>query len=171
MVRQGEIPDRIWKYCWKNWKIMCSPGLKSGPKFDQWKKNRNFKSMYGSWKRRKRSVSSDGSYRWWKDDCIVSICVKTCSFHHMDHIIYVIPYTSIIEQNAEVFRNILGEENVLEHHCNVDYDSSEDLKPMQLASENWDKPVIVTTSVQFLIDFLLIHRPSAESFIILQIRL
>ena len=67
----------------------------------------------------------------------------------MDHIIYVIPYTSIIEQNAEVFRNILGEENVLEHHCNVDYDSSEDLKPMQLASENWDKPVIVTTSVQF----------------------
>ena len=30
-----------------------------------------FKSMYGSWKRRKRSVSSDGSYRWWKDDCIV----------------------------------------------------------------------------------------------------
>lgn len=60
---------------------------------------------------------------------------------------------------------------MLEHHCNVDYDSSEDLKPMQLASENWDKPVIVTTSVQFLNRFLLIHRPSAESFIILQIRL
>lgn len=69
--------------------------------------------------------------------------------HHMNHIIYVIPYTSIIEQNAKVFRKILGEENVLEHHCNVDYDSSEELKPMQLASENWDKPVIVTTSVQF----------------------
>lgn len=79
----------------------------------------------------------------------LAFALRHAVFHHMDHIIYVIPYTSIIEQNAEVFRNILGEENVLEHHCNVDYDSSEDLKPMQLASENWDKPVIVTTSVQF----------------------
>lgn len=69
--------------------------------------------------------------------------------HHLDHVIYVIPYTSIIEQNAEVFRNILGEQNVLENHCNVDYGSSEELKPMQLAAENWDKPVIVTTNVQF----------------------
>ncbi len=68
---------------------------------------------------------------------------------HMKRIIYVIPYTSIIEQNAEVFRKILGEENVLEHHSNVDYKTSEELSPMQLASENWDKPVIVTTNVQF----------------------
>lgn len=69
--------------------------------------------------------------------------------HHMDRIIYVIPYTSIIEQNAKVFRDILGQENVLENHCNVDYESSEELKPFQLASENWDKPVVVTTNVQF----------------------
>ena len=54
----------------------------------------------------------------------------------MDRIIYVIPYTSIIEQNAEVFRNILGFENVLEDHCNVDYESKEELRPMQLAAEN-----------------------------------
>ena len=67
----------------------------------------------------------------------------------MEHIIYVIPYTSIIEQNAQVFREILGQDNVLENHCNVDYGDSEELKPMQLASENWDKPVIVTTNVQF----------------------
>ncbi|MDO4470682.1 MAG: CRISPR-associated helicase Cas3' [Bacillota bacterium] len=67
----------------------------------------------------------------------------------MDRIIYVIPYTSIIEQNAKVFRDILGEENVLENHCNVEYESSEELLPMQLASENWDKPVVVTTNVQF----------------------
>lgn len=67
----------------------------------------------------------------------------------MDRIIYVIPYTSIIEQNAKVFRDILGEENVLENHCNVDYESSEELLPMQLASENWDKPIVVTTNVQF----------------------
>lgn len=69
--------------------------------------------------------------------------------NHMDRVIYVIPYTSIIEQNAQVFRDILGAENVLEHHCNVDYESSEELKPMHLATENWDKPVVVTTNVQF----------------------
>lgn len=69
--------------------------------------------------------------------------------NHLDRVIYVIPYTSIIEQNAQIFREILGEENVLENHCNIDYESSEELKPMQLASENWDKSVVVTTNVQF----------------------
>ena len=69
--------------------------------------------------------------------------------HQMDRIIYVIPYTSIIEQNAQVFREILGVENVLENHCNVEYKDSEEFYPMQLASENWDKPVVVTTNVQF----------------------
>ena len=69
--------------------------------------------------------------------------------NQMERVIYVIPYTSIIEQNAEVFREILGEQNVLENHYNVDYESTEELKPMQLASENWDKPVVVTTNVQF----------------------
>ena len=69
--------------------------------------------------------------------------------NQMDRVIYVIPYTSIIEQNAAVFRKILGEQNVLENHYNVDYESTEELKPMQLASENWDKPIVVTTNVQF----------------------
>lgn len=68
---------------------------------------------------------------------------------HMDRVIYVIPYTSIIEQNAKIFADILGETNVLENHCNVDYAPGEELEPMQLAAENWDKPVIVTTNVQF----------------------
>ena len=67
----------------------------------------------------------------------------------MQRVIYVIPYTSIIEQNAEVFRCILGERNVLEHHYNIDYKDSDELNPMQLAAENWDKPIIVTTNVQF----------------------
>ena len=69
--------------------------------------------------------------------------------NQMDRVIYVIPYTSIIEQNAAVFRKILGEQNVLENHYNVDYESTEELRLMQLASENWDKPVVVTTNVQF----------------------
>ena len=79
----------------------------------------------------------------------LGFALKHAVENHMDRIIYVIPYTSIIEQNAEIFREILGEQNVLENHCNVDYDSSEEFKPMQLASENWDKPVVVTTNVQF----------------------
>lgn len=69
--------------------------------------------------------------------------------HGMKRVIYVIPYTSIIEQNAQVFRDILGENNVLEHHSGVDYESDEELHPMQLAAENWDVPVVVTTNVQF----------------------
>lgn len=69
--------------------------------------------------------------------------------NHMERVIYVIPYTSIIEQNAKIFREILGAQNVLENHYNADYTSSDELKPMQLASENWDKPIVVTTNVQF----------------------
>ena len=79
--------------------------------------------------------------------------------NQMRRIIYVIPYTSIIEQNAEVFRKVLGDENVLENHCHVDYSSREELNPMQLASENWDKPVVVTTNVQFF-ESLFANKPS-----------
>ena len=68
--------------------------------------------------------------------------------HKMKRIIYVVPYTSIIEQNAEVFRQILGEKNVLEHHANVDMDDEEGYIH-RLAAENWDAPVVVTTAVQF----------------------
>lgn len=69
--------------------------------------------------------------------------------HGLDRIIYVIPYTSIIEQNAQVFKDILGENNVLEDHCNVTYKSDEEFHIHQLAAENWDRPVVVTTNVQF----------------------
>ena len=64
-------------------------------------------------------------------------------------IIYVIPYTSIIEQTAEQFRNIF-KDGVIEHHSNVDIsDESIETARSRLACENWDAPVIVTTSVQF----------------------
>jgi CRISPR-associated endonuclease/helicase Cas3 len=73
----------------------------------------------------------------------------------LDRIIYVIPYTSIIEQNAQVFRNILGEDIVLEHHSSADFDDKEGIDEyrLKLATENWDIPVIVTTSVQFFTSF------------------
>lgn len=79
----------------------------------------------------------------------LAFALRHAKEHQMNRIIYVIPYTSIIEQNAKVFSDILGADNVLENHSNVDYESNEELKPMQLAAENWDKPVIVTTNVQF----------------------
>lgn len=67
-------------------------------------------------------------------------------------VICAIPYTSIIEQNASVYREILGCENVLEHHSSFDFDDSDDPKDscrrMRLAAENWDAPVVVTTNVQ-----------------------
>ena len=73
--------------------------------------------------------------------------------HGLRRIIYVIPYTSIIEQTAETFRRILGPENVLEHHSNVLYDLEGEANPhtirMARATENWDIPVVVTTAVQF----------------------
>lgn len=65
----------------------------------------------------------------------------------LDRVIYVIPYTSIIEQNAKVFRDVFGDDVVLEHHGNVDYEAGPNR--MRLLAENWDVPIVVTTSVQF----------------------
>ncbi|MDE0249271.1 MAG: CRISPR-associated helicase Cas3' [Gammaproteobacteria bacterium] len=71
--------------------------------------------------------------------------------HEMGRIVYVIPYTSILEQTVDVFREALGEGDpwtvVLEHHSNLDPDR-ESLRG-RLAAENWDAPIVVTTSVQF----------------------
>lgn len=70
----------------------------------------------------------------------------------MTRIIYVIPYTSIIEQNAAEFKKVLGSANVLEHHSNFDFNQldDDDVKQKQrLACENWDVPIVVTTNVQF----------------------
>lgn len=75
----------------------------------------------------------------------------------MDRIIYVIPYTSIIDQNAHEVRKILEERDgqgrylnkvVLEHHSNLTPD--EETRRQNLLSENWDAPIVFTTVVQFL---------------------
>jgi CRISPR-associated endonuclease/helicase Cas3 len=62
-------------------------------------------------------------------------------------VIYVIPYTSIIEQTANIFRDIFPNA-VVEHHSNLDPDKETTVKN-RLAAENWDAPIIVTTNVQF----------------------
>lgn len=63
-------------------------------------------------------------------------------------IIYAIPFTSIIEQNANVFRKALGDDVVLEHHSNLEVKEDKETAKTRLATENWDAPLIVTTNVQ-----------------------
>jgi hypothetical protein len=78
--------------------------------------------------------------------------------HGIERVIYVAPYTSIIEQTAQVFTSALGEGDVLEHHSGFDWDKAEDtdgeidadgLKKLRHAAENWDVPAVVITAVQF----------------------
>ena len=63
-------------------------------------------------------------------------------------IIYAIPFTSIIEQNANVFRKALGDDVVLEHHSNLEVKEDKETAKTRLVTENWDAPLIVTTNVQ-----------------------
>lgn len=74
--------------------------------------------------------------------------------HGKKRIVLSIPYTSIITQTAAVLRQIFGEENVLEHHSNLQLDGQEvdeeSALRKKLATENWDFPIIVTTNVQLL---------------------
>jgi len=74
--------------------------------------------------------------------------------HNLRRVIVVIPYLSIIEQNAKEYREIFGKENVLEHHSAVDVSRSDEdpaqAQDLEKAMENWDVPIVVTTSVQFI---------------------
>ena len=80
--------------------------------------------------------------------------------HGMRRVTFVIPFTSVVEQNAGVFREALGELGqaaVLEHHSafvaatppRSDPDRYESVEKLRLAMENWDAPIVVTTAVQF----------------------
>jgi len=82
----------------------------------------------------------------------MTFAIKHALFNNMKRIIVVIPYTSIIEQNAAEYKTAFGEENVIEHHSNYDpYKDKNDSETnrYQMAIDNWDAPVIVTTTVQF----------------------
>ena len=102
----------------------------------------------------KRAVNSQGIYTLTvptgggKTLASLRYALHHAQKHNLDRIIYIIPYTSIIDQNAQAVREILGEDWVLEHHSNLEPEkqSWQD----KLLSENWDKPIVFTTMVQFL---------------------
>lgn len=85
--------------------------------------------------------------------------LETALKHQAKRIIYVIPYTSIITQTAGIFREIFGEENVLEHHSDISFSGDEASQEAEryertrLLAENWEAPIIVTTNVQFFESF------------------
>lgn len=88
--------------------------------------------------------------------------IKHALKNDLKRIIIAIPYTSIITQTASVLRSIFGDDNVLEHHSNVnmtDDENSEIRKRLKLATENWDYPIVVTTNVQ-LFESLFSNKPS-----------
>jgi CRISPR-associated endonuclease/helicase Cas3 len=71
--------------------------------------------------------------------------------HSKRRVIYAIPYTSIIEQTADVFREVfktLGDEVLIEHHSQADAADRLETARSRLACENWDAPLVVTTNVQ-----------------------
>ncbi len=79
--------------------------------------------------------------------------IQYCKKHGKERIIYTAPFLSILEQNADEFRKIAGEDNFLEHHSNYAAEIADDVPELheyELRSEKWDPPVIATTMVQLL---------------------
>ncbi|MGY1618592.1 CRISPR-associated helicase Cas3' [Geodermatophilus sp. SYSU D00691] len=77
-----------------------------------------------------------------------------------ERVIIAVPYLTITEQNAQVYRQLLGDELVLEHHSGIDPEDGSPARRWQgLAAENWDAPFVVTTTVQ-LFDSLFGRKPA-----------
>lgn len=96
----------------------------------------------------------------------VAFALRHAREHGLERVVLVVPYTSIIGQNANVLREALGEDAVLEHHSNHIHPAEEQDErdesasiAYRLTTENWDASVIVTTSVQFF-ESLFANRPS-----------
>ena len=92
----------------------------------------------------------------------LSFALRHAAANNINRVIYAIPFTSIVEQNAQVFRSVLGDDNVLEHHSNYDFDAidnDERRLAERLAVQNWDAPLVVTTNVQ-LLESLFSNKPS-----------
>jgi CRISPR-associated endonuclease/helicase Cas3 len=81
----------------------------------------------------------------------LAFALEHAKAHKKHRIIYAIPFTSIIEQTADVFRSVfsaLGTDVLIEHHSQADANETDETARSRLACENWDAPLIVTTNVQ-----------------------
>lgn len=92
----------------------------------------------------------------------MAFALEHARMHNKRRIIYVVPYNTIIEQNAAVFENMLGSTDIVQHHSGVSYSNDEQNPDYHklLATENWDAPIIVTSSVQFF-ESLFSNRPGS----------
>ncbi|MGH3897411.1 MAG: CRISPR-associated helicase Cas3' [Pseudonocardiaceae bacterium] len=81
------------------------------------------------------------------------------ALHHKTRVIVAVPFLTITEQNADVYRRLLGEQAVLEHHSQAEFDEGGSGDRLRLAAENWDAPFVVTTTVQ-LFDSLFGRKPA-----------
>ena len=78
----------------------------------------------------------------------LAFALQHAQAHGKRRVIYAIPYTSIIEQTADVFGRIFGVEQVVEHYSQADAADRDETHRSRLSCENWDAPLIVTTNVQ-----------------------
>lgn len=117
-------------------------------------------------------VSPERADRRWQDPERARLRPPARGEHGLDRVVFAVPYTSIIEQTAGEYRGILGEEVVLEHHSAVRQESGDGPEDpgeaerldevrarSRLATQNWDAPVVVTTTVQ-LFESLFANRTS-----------
>lgn len=81
--------------------------------------------------------------------------VHYCKKHKKERIFYIAPFRTILEQNCEEWKQILGAEYVLEHHSDMiaSFETGEEVAEYELRSDKWDLPVIMTTMVQFMNTF------------------
>ena len=86
-----------------------------------------------------------------KTNASITFALNHANTHGFNRIIYVIPYMSIIDQTAKTFAQIFGDDNVLAHYSQADWQTSNDdaSAAKQIMAENWNAPIVVTTAVQF----------------------
>jgi CRISPR-associated endonuclease/helicase Cas3 len=95
-----------------------------------------------------------------KTICSLKLALERLRSGGKKRIIYIVPYTSIIEQTAKIFKDLFNKElfpnfTILEHHSNFDFEQNDftddgtGKNKLKLAAENWDAPFIITTNVQF----------------------
>lgn len=91
---------------------------------------------------------------------VVGFALAHAKRHGLQRIVIALPYTNLIEQTADVLRDVFGAQNVLEHHSNYDFEAvdPERAQHERLATQNWDAPIIVTTNVQ-LFESLFSNKP------------